>query len=346
MRRSFWILAFLLALLVAGCAPQPVFTPTATKTPASSLPLPLSQSILTLTETPSPASGPSLTPSNAPASSTPNVSPTPTITTTSTLTVPPPPEADGLPPDHYVMIRPIPTDWTDYGDRTYAYGSTAGGNYRPHTGMEFFNPESTPVVAAANGVVEHSGTDWEVLFGPELAFYGNLIVLRLSDYTYNGQPVYTLYGHLSEMYVQADQSVPVGEIIGAVGGTGVANGGPHLHFEVRVGDPFNYFASTRNPDLWIKPYYGYGTLAGRIVNANGAMLRQVAITVRGADMTRYTWTYAGAENTSDSAWQENFTLGDLPEGWYTVSARSERKTYRAEVYIRSGRTAWLEWVFD
>jgi hypothetical protein len=212
--------------------------------------------------------------------------------------------------------------------------------------MEFFNPESTPVVAVANAIVEYSGTDWETLFGPQLSFYGNLIVLRLTDHTYNSQPIFALYGHLSETLAQTGDAVAVGQTIGAVGGTGVANGGPHLHFEVRIGNPNDYLASTRNPDLWIKPYYGYGTLAGRVVNAEGAMLPEVAITVRGADMTRYTWTYAGAENIPDSQWNENLTLGDLPEGWYTVTTRSERHTYTAEVYVRNGRTTWVEFVFD
>src|SRR5574341_558052 len=302
--------AALLMLVGTGCVAQPILTPTATKTPAALFPVQASEMILTPTAAASPMIEPSPTPNETLPSSTPDVSPTPTITLTATLTSAPPPEQDGLPADHYVMIRPIPDGWTTWGDRTYAYGSTAGGNYRPHTGMEFFNPESTPVVAGANAVVEYSGADSETQFGPQLDFYGNLIVLRLSDYTYSGQPVYALYGHLSEMYVQTGQTVPSAEIIGAVGGTGVANGGTHLHFEVRVGDPYNYFSSTRNPDLWIQPYYGYGTLAGRITNAEGAMLPEVAIAVRGADMTRYTWTYAGSENIPDPEWRENFTLGD------------------------------------
>jgi len=212
--------------------------------------------------------------------------------------------------------------------------------------MDFFNPESTPVVAVANAIVEYAGTDWETIFGPQPSFYGNLIILRLSDYTYAGQPVFALYGHLSTISVQTGDVVPVGEVIGAVGGTGVANGGPHLHFEVRVGNPSDYFTSTRNPDLWIKPYYGYGTLAGRVINAQGAMLPEVAITVRGIDIPRYTWTYAGTENISDPEWGENFTLGDLPEGWYTVTTRSDRRTYSTEVYVRAGRTAWIEFIFD
>ena len=43
----------------------------------------------------------------------------------------------------------------------------------------------------------------------------------------------TLYGHLSEFYVKAGQSVQQGEVIGRVGSTGLSTG-PHLHFELRL----------------------------------------------------------------------------------------------------------------
>jgi murein DD-endopeptidase MepM/ murein hydrolase activator NlpD len=330
--------------------PTPAFTPTATRTPSSAAAITMVDLTLTAAVTTAPTEAPTDPPSEPTAPST-QEGPTPTVdpalpTLTPTATAPPPTLDDGLPPDHYVVGRPIPTGWTDYGDRTYAYGATAGGKYRPHTGMEFWNPLSTPVIAVANATIEHSGTDWELLFGPELSFYGNLIVLRLNDYTYNGQSVYALYGHLSEMYFNTGDVVPTGEIIGAVGGTGAANGGPHLHFEIRVGDPRDYFHSTRNPDLWIKPYFGYGTLAGRVVTPDGSMLPNVSITVRGADAVRYTWTYAGSENIPDPEWHENFTLGDLPEGWYTITTRSSKKSFSEEVYIRAGRTSFLEMVFE
>ncbi len=338
----------LAGVLVAGCMPQPVFTPTPTKTPAFALLVEAGQTTTApvITQTPTATVQDPMQTETTPPPTAMGVG-TPSAATPSPTSTAPPPSPDGnLPPDHYVMERPIPTGWTDYVDRTYAYGATAGGKYRPHTGVEFFNPLSTPVVAVANSVVEYAGTDLEVLFGPEPNFYGNLIVLRLTDHQHSGQPVFALYGHLSEVLVTTGQSVSVREVIGAVGGTGVANGGPHLHFEVRVGDPYGYFTSTRNPDLWIKPYYGYGTLAGRVVEAGGALLREVALTIRGADMVRYTWTYAGAENISDPLWGENFTMGDLPEGWYTITTRSDRRTYSAEIYIEAGRTTWVEFVFD
>jgi murein DD-endopeptidase MepM/ murein hydrolase activator NlpD len=243
------------------------------------------------------------------------------------------------------MNRPIPQGLVDYADRTYAYGSTAGNTLRPHTGEEFRNPEGTPVVAVGSGTIQYAGDDTSTVYGPAPNFYGNLIVLQLGGYTSNGEAVFGLYGHLSKIDVKAGDSVSAGQKLGEVGSTGVAIG-PHLHFEVRVGDPLTYMTSTRNPDLWIKPYGGYGTVAGRVVDAAGNTLREVALTFHGRDMTRYTWSYAGDENIPDEQWKENFTLGDLPAGWYNVTTRSSTRDYSVDVFVHSGHTTWLNLVLN
>ena len=58
--------------------------------------------------------------------------------------------------------------------------------------------------------------------------YGNLVVLD------HGFGISTRYGHLSRIGVRVGQTVRAGELIGAVGSTGVSTGA-HLHFEVIVG---------------------------------------------------------------------------------------------------------------
>ncbi len=365
-----WLARLGLLLLVGavvGCAPQAVYPPTPTKTPDPAFALMLADATPGAPgpdgpSTPTQEPTASLPPEPNPASTGEAETPAPAGDATIPPGETPAPPADGSPPpaaaditaeaptflsaEHYWMRRPIPSGHQDYLDRTYPYGGTAGGRFRPHTGVEFFNPAGTPVVAVANAVVHYAGTDAEVLFGPQPDFYGNLIVLQLSGVAYNGQAVYALYGHLSAISVEAGQSVAAGDQIGAVGGTGIASGGAHLHFEVRIGDPMGYFTSTRNPDLWIQPYGGYGTIAGRVLSADGFPLREVSIIIRGEDYQRYTWTYAGDENIPDNEARESFTYGDLPQGWYTVSASSGRRIHNQRVYVEAGRTSLVEIVFE
>ncbi len=88
---------------------------------------------------------------------------------------------------------------------------------RRHQGVDVPLQTGTPVYAAFDGKVRiskyHSG-------------YGNLVVIRHD----NG--LETFYAHLSKIYVENDQWVDAGSIIGLGGSTGRSTG-PHLHFETR-----------------------------------------------------------------------------------------------------------------
>jgi murein DD-endopeptidase MepM/ murein hydrolase activator NlpD len=93
------------------------------------------------------------------------------------------------------------------------------GSWIMHSGRDFAAPEGTPVVAALSGRVVSSG---------EAGGYGLAVEIE------HGSPLRrTLYGHLSELYVKAGDSVRQGEVIGRVGSTGLSTG-PHLHFELRL----------------------------------------------------------------------------------------------------------------
>ena len=83
------------------------------------------------------------------------------------------------------------------------------------------------------------------------------------------QPLYTLYGHLSEIDVQVGQQVTAGQQIGKVGQAGIATGS-HLHFEVRLGE--NTYQASRNPELWLTPHLDangqpMGAIAGSFLDS-------------------------------------------------------------------------------
>jgi len=267
MERGVWRfplgLVLVALILIVACnslqvQDQPSHTPTPTKTPVSQSALgsgptaiptftPANTPIASPTAIPhqvaatSPTDIPTFTP--PPPTFTPSPQPTatdtpePTITPTPIATFTPPPQgtAASVIEDHFWLERPIPPDYANWTDRIYPYGSTRGGLLPTHHGVEFINPEGVPVLAAADGVVVTAGSDNQVLFGPEADFYGNLVVIRHHQ-SYQDQYLYTLYGHLSQVLVSEEQPVAVGDMIGLVGGTGVAQGGAHLHFEVRVGE--------------------------------------------------------------------------------------------------------------
>jgi len=102
---------------------------------------------------------------------------------------------------------------------TDTYGAPRG-NGRTHKGTDIFAPLGTPVVAVVSGSVFFQGD-------PD---GGNAAYVSGGGTTY-------YYAHLND-YVGGARSVSAGELIGHVGNTGDAAGGPtHLHFEIRPGGP-------------------------------------------------------------------------------------------------------------
>ncbi len=92
------------------------------------------------------------------------------------------------------------------------------GDYRFHAGTDLGAPEGTPVLAAVAG---------DVIMADFLGGYGLTVVLQHHE----GKDE-SLYGHLSEIFVQPGDRVEQGAVIGRVGSTGSSTG-PHLHFEWR-----------------------------------------------------------------------------------------------------------------
>jgi murein DD-endopeptidase MepM/ murein hydrolase activator NlpD len=112
--------------------------------------------------------------------------------------------------------------------RSYNFGSLL----YYHTGVDFYG-QDVPVYAAAAG---------RVVFAGPLTVRGN------ATYIDHGWGVYSGYLHQSEMYVQEGDLVEAGQVIGKVGATGRVTG-PHLHWEIWVGDvPIQ-------PLDWIAPGY-------------------------------------------------------------------------------------------
>ena len=283
----------------------------------------------------------------------PTVTPLPTIAPTdipeATPTLPPtftPPSLPGTSPnDHYWLRRPIAEGGTVWTDKSYPYGSTRGGTLRPHHGVEFNVTMGTPVYASASGMVVVAGDDLATAFGPQTNFYGNLVVIQ-HETAYQGQAVYTLYGHLSELAVQVGQRVESQQFIGRSGSSGIADG-PHLHFEVRIGR--NNYASTRNPLLWLYPFSEHGTVAGRVLTQNGGLIEEVLVTATRIDARstyKGTTTYGGTTVNADRGRSENFVLDDVKAGYYLIQTQIGDRRFKQEAWVYPLQTTFVEFVTD
>ena len=94
---------------------------------------------------------------------------------------------------------------------------------RNHKGMDIAAPAGTDIYASDSGTVLEAG--WND------GGYGNYVIID------HGNGYVTLYGHASEVFVSAGDTVEQGQLIAAVGTTGDSTGN-HCHFEVRYGGEY------------------------------------------------------------------------------------------------------------
>lgn len=126
--------------------------------------------------------------------------------------------------------------WPHSGDKVSSgYGWRLNGSSNEfHKGIDICGNLGDDIVAADGGEVIFSGHD--------KSGYGECIVIRHDDGTK------TRYAHNSELYVEVGQKVAQGEVIAAMGKTGMATG-VHVHFEIIVNgsvqNPYDYL-----PENW------------------------------------------------------------------------------------------------
>jgi murein DD-endopeptidase MepM/ murein hydrolase activator NlpD len=219
--------------------------------------------------------------------------------------------------------------------------------WRVHHGIDMPNPIGQTVRAAASGTVLWAAdglrTEGEIF--QSSPSYGNVVVIQ-HDFGYRGQPLYTLYAHLSAVLVTPGQNVNMGDAIGLVGNTGRVSG-PHVHFEVRMGK--NTYGATFNPLLWMVSYVNSGVVAGRVTNARGDLLQDQTVTVIDRrnglvvqSATSYIYLDNGSDVNADPLWQENFVMGDIPVGRYEIVTNIDGQRVSKIVDVSEGMTSFAE----
>jgi len=106
-----------------------------------------------------------------------------------------------------------------YGFRTDPFTGKKGF----HNGIDYLIPIGTPVRSSLDGVVlktKYLNTGYGL----------NVLIDHLNGF-------YTLYGHLSEIFVSPNQEIKQGQIIGKSGDSGKSTGA-HLHFAIKENNTF------------------------------------------------------------------------------------------------------------
>jgi murein DD-endopeptidase MepM/ murein hydrolase activator NlpD len=121
-----------------------------------------------------------------------------------------------------------------------------------HEGIDFPADRGTPVRAAAAGMVvrvDRDFVDWDpgmMTAALEAAMALGHTPEETLDrirgrqvWIAHGRQVVTRYAHLDSVAdLRVGETLKRGQMIGTVGSSGFEEGGPHLHFEVRIGDDY------------------------------------------------------------------------------------------------------------
>ncbi len=246
---------------------------------------------------------------------------------------------------HFWFERPVRAGDSPHLDQTYTYGSTMGGNFQQHQGVEFNVPEGTEIRAAGDGVVALAG---------EAEAGALTVVIRHHD-RLQDQFVWTAYYHNVELAVSEGDSVRAGQPIALAGNTGRATN-DHLHFEVHttpdddllsVVDPeIRYPPYSRNPQLWLRPLPGTGVIAGRVYDSVGEPVpgaRVYGVTKPHPIETPFSFaeTYEDRAHP-DPMFEEHFVIGDVPIGEYVLGVEIEGARVFRKVVVEEERVTEVE----
>jgi hypothetical protein len=223
-----------------------------------------------------------------------------------------------------------------------------GGNFQQHQGVEFNNPDGTPVDAIGDGVV--------VFAGPAEQGANTVAIRHERRLKVDGKELflYSVYYHNTTLLVSVGQHVKSGDVISLVGNTGRATN-DHLHLEVHASpvdstavivDPSQrYPRYTVNAELWISPLPGTGVVAGQVWDAAGNPVPQARVYgLSKAEPQETPYSFAetyGEHNHPDPAYREHFAVGDVPPGDYTLSVSVNGRLLTHRVRVEANALTWV-----
>ena len=242
--------------------------------------------------------------------------------------------------DHFYLSAPIAATYPGDPVWDYRYGGIYFGPDVIHSGIDLPAPRGAEVLAAGPGTVVWAGIGLYSGSSYNLTDPFGLAVAIRHDFGYKDQPLFTVYAHMEELDVVVGQWVNTGDVVGNVGSTGMTTG-PHLHFEVRLGE--NDFWKTRNPELWLSPPQGYGVLVGNVMGTYGTRLDSFLILLKNIESEKQysVRTYGPMTVNSDEYYKENVVLGDLPAGIYELNIPFGTLNRKVNIQILPGQITYF-----
>jgi murein DD-endopeptidase MepM/ murein hydrolase activator NlpD len=166
--------------------------------------------------------------------------------------------------------------------------------------------------------------------------------------------LYSTYYHNSALRVSAGERVRTGQEIARVGNTGRATN-DHLHLELSISPTDSLRAIvdstqrfplyTTNAELWVEPLPGTGIVAGQVLDASGAPVKQARIygivkPVPPETPFSFAETY-GDKGHSHPLYGEHFAVGDVPAGRYVVGTEIGGKRVLRRITVAPGKLTWV-----
>lgn len=227
------------------------------------------------------------------------------------------------------LVRPVSDDRPMNGRFLFGETSSANGT---QTGVDFVTEVGDTVFAAHAGTV---GTVSDELFA------GNFLIL---DGNWKDEKINTYYGHLVKAIVAEGATVAAGDPIAIAGQTGDVSG-PRLHFEIRYGwhsseTPLDN--SYMNPELWVS-MANTGVIVGTVPSA----LNETRVDIDPDPKTRppydtysysLTYDFSSSKIGSDPFYNENYVIGEVKPGTYTITSG----TYVKTVTVNAGEITSVE----